>query len=488
VSGNHGHGDAWIVRLDVSGNIQWQKCFGGSKWETASSIQQTTDGGFIFVGSSESNDGDVSGNHGDYDAWVVKIDSAGNLEWQKCLGGSDGDGAFSVQQTITGEFIVAGNSFSNDGDATFNHFDGNGNHTSDYWIVKLDPAGNIIWQRSLGGSESDYPKSIQQTFDGGFIVAGYSESNDGDVSGNPDGEDYWIVKLSSDGNIEWQKCLGGDYSDIAFSIEPSTDGGFVVAGASDSKDGNVIGNHGFYDFWIVKLSCNVSQFFYSDQDGDGYGNANVSIAGPACFPPAGYVYDSTDCDDTNASINPTATEICNGIDDNCNFTADEGFPFITYFADADIDGFGNVADFIDSCTQPAGYISDSTDCDDTNPNVNPGAIEILGNGIDDNCDGYIDEFGVGIFSFVKNENQLSVFPNPTDGKFLIEFKCNEKVTSIVTIEVLNQLGEVVLSQNAEIVKGRLQQEIVLNKTPVGIYLMKMIVSDKVITTQINLQK
>ena len=112
----------------------------------------------------------------------------------------------------------------------------------------------IEWQRSLGGSSYDRAYSIYQTTDGGFIVAGESKSNDGDVSGNHGDKDYWVVKLNSAGDIVWQRALGGNSDDIASSIRQTTDGGFIVAGRSSSNDGDVSGNHGLYDYWVVKLS------------------------------------------------------------------------------------------------------------------------------------------------------------------------------------------------------------------------------------------
>ncbi|HYV94895.1 MAG TPA: T9SS type A sorting domain-containing protein [Chitinophagales bacterium] len=247
VSGNHGYHDVWIVKLDSAGNIIWQKSFGGSAGDFAYSIQQTLEGGFIIAGWSNSIDGDVTGNHGNDDYWIVKLDMSGALVWQKSLGGSGNDQAQSVQQTTDSGFIVAGFSFSNDGDVSGNHGYG------DYWIVKLDTEGNLEWQKCLGGSANDQAHSISTTTDGGFVVAGYSFSNDFDVSGNHGGSDYWIVKLSSIGNLEWQKSLGGSDNEQGYSIQQATDGSFIVAGHSFSNDGNVSGNHGSCDYWIVKI-------------------------------------------------------------------------------------------------------------------------------------------------------------------------------------------------------------------------------------------
>ena len=259
--GIYSYSDIWIVKLDATGNIQWQKCLGGSRRDYANSIQQTSDGGYIIAGVSYSDDGDVSGNHGESDCWIVKLDASGNIQWQRCLGGSDEDDALSIQQTSDGGYIVAGDTRSNDGNVSGLHIDIYNFH--DAWIVKLDATGNIQWQRCLGGTKMDGFTSIQQTSDGGYIVAGGTYSNDGDVIGFHEGDPYtndaWIVKLDATGNIQWQRCLGGSYYDVAYSIQQTSDGGYIVAGVTGSNDGDVIGHHeegGSYqnhDFWIVKL-------------------------------------------------------------------------------------------------------------------------------------------------------------------------------------------------------------------------------------------
>ena len=168
------------------------------------------------------------------------------IQWQKALGGSYEDYPYSVKQTADGGYIVAGGAASQNGDVSGNH------GLADCWIVKLNNSGNIEWQKSLGGSGAEAASSIQQTSDGGYIIAGGSNSNDGDVSGYHGGiYDYWIVKLNSSGSIEWQKSLGGSGDEFAKSVEQTTDGGYIVAGQSNSDDGDVSGNHGDYDYWIV---------------------------------------------------------------------------------------------------------------------------------------------------------------------------------------------------------------------------------------------
>jgi len=247
VGGNNGNSDYWIVKLDPSGTLVWENNLGGSNNDFDPSLQQTTDGGYIIAGVSSSIDGDVGGNNGDYDFWIVKLDSSGDLVWETNLGGSNNDMAYSIQQSTNGGYIVAGQSWSNDGDV------GGNNGSSDIWIVKLDASGTLVWENNLGGSNYDEAQSIQQTTDDGYIVAGLSYSNDGDVGGNNGYEDYWILKLDTNGGLVWETNLGGSYDDGAQSIQQTTDGGYIVAGRSDSNDGDLGGNNGSYDYWIVKL-------------------------------------------------------------------------------------------------------------------------------------------------------------------------------------------------------------------------------------------
>ena len=265
VSGNHSSGDdARLVKLDASGTIVWQKCYGGASYECANSVYQTSDGGYAFAGEVMSNNGDVSGNHGGNDAWVVKLDASGTIAWQKCLGGSGDDKAFSILQTNDGGYIVAGSTNSNDGDVSGNH-----GGVVDAWVVKLSASGAIAWQKCLGGSGVEIAYSIQQTSDGGYIVAGFTTSNDGDVSGNHGSIDVWVVKLDASGAIEWQKCLGGSGEDYAYSIQQTSDGSYIVAGVTTSTNGDVSGNHGGYDAWVVKLNASGSKVWQKCLGGSG---------------------------------------------------------------------------------------------------------------------------------------------------------------------------------------------------------------------------
>ena len=251
VSGNHGGADIWVVKLSSTGAIQWQRCLGGSGFDFSSALVETLSDGFLLLGTTRSNDGDVSGNHSNAqdDGWLVKLSSAGTIEWQKCLGGSLGEAMYSLTLTNDGGCIVAGSTYSSDGDVIGQH---GGN---DMWVVKLNDLGTIQWKKCLGGSNEEVAFSIIKTLDGGYAVAGSTGSNNGDVSGNHGGSDAWVVKLSPSGSIQWQKCLGGSASEDINMIIQTREGDYVLGGSTSSNDGDVTNNQGGYgDAWIVKLT------------------------------------------------------------------------------------------------------------------------------------------------------------------------------------------------------------------------------------------
>lgn len=262
VMGNHGGNDFWIIKINNLGKLQWQKSLGGSLSDTGGDIFVTSDGGYIVVGSTESNNGDVTGHHGptySKDLWVVKLNSSGSIEWQKCYGGTLEDVGESIQQTKDGGYIISGYTNSNDGDVVDYHNKNFG--TYDAWVLKISLTGDIQWQKCLGGSMNDIAYKIKQTNEGGYILIGAAQSSDGDIDpANHHGinNDYWVVKLSSSGSIEWQKSYGGSNDDWGQDIEITADGGYIIAGRSVSYNGDVtpnpLTNNGAFDFWIVKIS------------------------------------------------------------------------------------------------------------------------------------------------------------------------------------------------------------------------------------------
>ena len=251
VSGNHGGADVWVVKLDQSRSIVWQKCLGGSGDDKAYAMQITPDGGYLIAGETASNNGNVGVNYGGKDFWVIKLNASGQIVWEETYGGSGDDMAHAIQLTTDGGFIVAGHSASNGGMV------GGNNGEYDFWAVKVDAARQMEWQRNLGGSLRDQAYSVRQTADGGYVMAGLTISNDGDVSGFHGAWDYWVTKLSDTGYLQWEQALGGTEIDVAYDIVQSPDGSYIVAGFAGSNNGDISYNNGGSDFWVVKLDPEV---------------------------------------------------------------------------------------------------------------------------------------------------------------------------------------------------------------------------------------
>lgn len=204
--------------------VAWQKSIGGSNLDWIRTVKPTSDGGYVAIGYSESSNGDLSGNQGKWDVWVVKLTNLGAITWQRNYGGSNREEGNSIQQTSDGGYIVCGSTQSNNGDVSGNH------GLSDAWIMKLSPTGNVVWQQCYGGSANEYGRSVLQTSDGGYLFAGLAASQDGDVVGLSGPSDAWVVKLDANGTIVWQKCIGGTVNDGAYAITRAAGGGYILVG------------------------------------------------------------------------------------------------------------------------------------------------------------------------------------------------------------------------------------------------------------------
>jgi len=252
---SRGYDDYWLVKTDSIGNKQWDKRFGGNDYDELYSMHQTFDHGYIFGGLSYSgNNGDKSQPRwGGDDFWVVKTDSQGIKQWDKRFGGTDFDELFSLSQTADGGYILGGWSSSFiSGDKTQNP-----RGTYDYWIVRVSPSGAKLWDRRYGGNDYDILYSILQTIDGGFLLSGSTSSgNNGDITqASAGGNDFWIVKCDSLGNKLWDKRFGGSGDDILSSSIQTNDGGYILAGYSNSGAGGdkTQNTWGANDYWIIKI-------------------------------------------------------------------------------------------------------------------------------------------------------------------------------------------------------------------------------------------
>jgi len=286
--------DAWIVKLDSAGVIQWSKSYGGTSDDYVIAIQQTADGGFVAIGGTNSSDGDVVGWHfgtsqSINDMWIIKIDSVGNLQWQKCLGGSKNESGIRIRQTPDLGYIAGGTtSGSTDGDLIGNT-DTAGFFPLSAWLVKLDSSGNMQWNRTYGGTGIDAVRDVMPTPDGGYILGCNTGSTDGDVTANPGFNSIWGVKVDSVGNIEWERCFGGTFLDQTGSIEIAPDGGYVFAGEAGSTDGDITSSNGGVESWIVKTDASGNIEWQRCYGGSSDERANHI----ALTPDSGYVFIGT---------------------------------------------------------------------------------------------------------------------------------------------------------------------------------------------------
>jgi len=251
VTGNNGQSDCWLVKTSETGAIEWQKNYGSMGDDYGSQIQATNDGGYIFVGTASNATGDVTAHHGGYgDVWVVKIDANGNIDWQKCYGGTEYDMGINISQTSTGNFIIGASTSSTDGDVASPAPGGYG----DFWVFMIDNLGNIMWEKAIGSPEFDILMDLEITSSGGCVVSGVVGGSGGHVTNYYGQDDAWVVKLDATGNIVWENTFGGTQRDEGNAISVLPTGDLILAFTSSSSDGTMSSNNGDGDMWIAKLS------------------------------------------------------------------------------------------------------------------------------------------------------------------------------------------------------------------------------------------
>ncbi len=215
--------------------INWQQCFGGTEQDEPYDIIEIP-GGYFILGTTESSDGDVSFNHGISDGWLIKTDDGGNIIWEKTYGGSSGDNFVRIFPAENGNFYIMGASRSSDGDISFDPYP----DSWDHWILKINSGGDIIWDKIVGGNAGEVLWTGDITEDGGIVTVGWTNSNDGDISVYFGGQDTWITKISSEGELEWDFTLGTDWIDVGQAIIQTSDGGYLVGGSSMLGEGGNI--------------------------------------------------------------------------------------------------------------------------------------------------------------------------------------------------------------------------------------------------------
>ncbi|MBL0259372.1 MAG: T9SS type A sorting domain-containing protein [Bacteroidetes bacterium] len=245
----------WIVRIDSLGQRVWERALGGTGDDNLASMVATSDGGFLIGGSSDSP---ISGNktqntRGGMDYWIVKLDSLGNIQWDKDFGGSMDDELHSVQQTMDGGYLLGGNSRSGiSGDKTQAHWG-----VGDFWIIKTNSLGVKQWDRVYGGTGYERLVSAKETTDGGYFISGQSGSPvSGDKTQPVQGMiDYWTVKTDSAGLVLWDKDFGSDGNDMLLTSEITHDNGYILGGHTngDISGDKTDANKGWEDYWVVKI-------------------------------------------------------------------------------------------------------------------------------------------------------------------------------------------------------------------------------------------
>jgi hypothetical protein len=333
---NRDYWDLWVVKLDKCGTIQWEKSFGGTGYESARDIAQTSDGGYIVLGETNSTDGGViAGFGGTKDIWLLKLTATGSLQWQKRYGGSGLDIGNHIEITSDGGYLIAASSSSNDGDITGNH--GTGGYTDgvlmkitsagavqwskcyggskneelfdfkiingitfltgftnsidgdippdqknyDVWLLAIDANGNKIFSKIYGGSQNDVAYCMTKGTDGSLTLAGYTTSNDGDVSGAKGSQDYWILNVDQKGKLNWQKVLGGTDAEYAKTIITDKDSNYIVGGVTYSDDGDITNSLGEADYWTVKLSQSGNVIWKKNWGGSDNDHMRYMIRNPA---------------------------------------------------------------------------------------------------------------------------------------------------------------------------------------------------------------
>jgi hypothetical protein len=223
-----------VIGLGQNWDIIWQQCFGGSNMDGAYDLIAFDDG-YIVAGGTGSSDGDISFLYGLGDGWLIRIDSTGNLLWEKTFGGSDSEGFRRILPSTDGHFYLLGTSWSSDGDISYDPYP----DSPDYWIVKIDSDGNIIWDKIVGGTAGETLWNGAATADGGVVAIGETSSSDGDVSVVYGGKETWIVKFSATGELEWDYTIGTNGFDIGQAIIQTSDGGYLAGSNSIILEGSV---------------------------------------------------------------------------------------------------------------------------------------------------------------------------------------------------------------------------------------------------------
>ena len=500
---NNGSFDYWIVKTDSSGNVEWDKTIGGSVTDYLSSIIQTADGGYLLGGLSSSGIGGDKNeaNLGIYDYWIVKVNSSGSITWQNTIGGSGFESLCNVLQTADGGYLIGGHSTSGiSGDKTEASlgFD-------DYWIVKLNSSGIVQWDNTIGGTSYEYLSRVIQTADGGFMLGGWSISGiSGDKTEAGLGSyDYWIVKTDASGNVLWDNTIGGSGSERLYDIIQTSDGGFLIGGSSLSSisGDKTEDNLGNYDFWAVKTDASGS----IDWQKTIGGNDDDWLYSIIQLPDDDFLLGGT----SESGISGDKTEALMGYDDYwivklgdaifvCNapsgLTVSDLTPMSAnlLWDDSGADAIGYKLQIIN--VSSGAIYNFSLGAGMTSRHLGPAILSpgedyafrlkaICSDGTKTSWSStYFFSTPMRLSEFSGN---MIIFPNPGNGYFTLQISGLN--TTQVQAEIFNLTGAMVYSEMFQTEDGNLTEALSLNHLPEGAYILHMTAGEQVFMEQLIIQ-
>ena len=230
-----GNEDVWLIKTDTKGNEKWNKTYGGTDLDIGRSVQQTSDGGYIISADTDSFGAGIG------DVWLIKTDENGTEEWSKTYGGTENDGNYFVKQTSDEGYIITGYTWS---------YSASYYPSPDIWLVKTDENGTKEWSKTFGGMGWDMGYYVDKTYDGGYIIVGFTESYGAGSS------DVWLIKTDENGTEEWNKCYGGLGEEWGRFVKQTFDGGYIITGYTTSY-----GIAGYPDVWLIKTDANGNEIW-----------------------------------------------------------------------------------------------------------------------------------------------------------------------------------------------------------------------------------
>ncbi|MEM8900851.1 MAG: OmpA family protein, partial [Bacteroidota bacterium] len=246
----NGQLDIWVVKLDDLGNIEWAENYGGTGNDRGFAILETSDGGFLIGGESGSMNGNMlSERHNGLECWIAKLNKRGSILWERHIGGDANERIVALKEVTREEYTVVSASSSRNGDK------GDAFGKKDVWVLGLDAVGNIMWQSTIGGEANDDVHDVIIDADGNLLMAGTTFSTSIHIQKQQGKGDAWLLKTTNKGEVIWSKTFGGSRADGGSKVIQTYDGGYLLCGMARSINGDVLANNGYYDGWVIKTNA-----------------------------------------------------------------------------------------------------------------------------------------------------------------------------------------------------------------------------------------